>query len=139
MDVTEKIYSYRFVIKNDKNEIIKDTDYIVHNSANDIDYFQSSDTFTYTYDLKLNSKYTITYSVKTNNGLEITSPAYKIMEKAAQDVEGIANIVPVLNYDNGYIEIFFNKNMSDEKVINGTFILSRASEDFQYQNWETIV
>ena len=139
LDVTEKIYSYRFVIKNDKNEIIKDTDYIVHNSANDIDYFQSSDTFTYTYDLKLNSKYTITYSVKTNNGLEITSPAYKIMEKAAQDVEGIANIVPVLNYDNGYIEIFFNKNMSDEKVINGTFILSRASEDFQYQNWETIV
>ena len=139
MDTTEKIYSYRFVIKNNKNEVVEDTDYLIHNSANDVEYYESHDDFLYTYDLVPNDKYTITYSVKTNNGLEVSGPAYKIIQKETLPLSVISNITPILNYDNGYIEVFFNKDVINETSVNGTFVLSRASEDYQYQNWETIV
>jgi hypothetical protein len=78
-DPTEKVYSYRFVIRDNKNQIVVDTGYLIHNSSNDVAYDESSDSFTYNYDLINNDKYTITYSVKTNNGLEIEGPSYKIV------------------------------------------------------------
>jgi hypothetical protein len=40
-DTTEKVYSYRFVLKEKEGKIIKDTGFIVHNSSNDIDYYES--------------------------------------------------------------------------------------------------
>lgn len=139
MDVTEKEYAYRFVIKNSQEEIIEDTGYLIHNSSNDTDYYCSQDEFTYNYDLISNVKYTITYSVKTNNGLEITGPSYKIIQKETLPITSISTITPSLNYENGYIELFFNKDVANEEITNGTFVLSRASEDESFENWETIV
>lgn len=153
-DPTEKIYSYRFIVRNNNNEIVEDTGYLIHNSSNDVDYNKSQDTFSYTYDLALNEKYTITYSVKTNNGLEVHSAPYKIIEKAAIPLNTISKIYPKVDYDNGIVEIFFNINPNpitfeeksealedkmNETPVKGSFILSRASEDTQYSNWETII
>ena len=153
-DPTEKIYSYRFVIRNNNNDIIEDTGYLIHNSSNDTEYNQSQDIFSYSRELSLNEKYTITYSVKTNNGIEISSPAYKIIEKAALPLDTITGIYPIADYENGIIKIHFNINPNpinedevwdayvksqNETAVKGSFVLSRASEDTLYTVWETLI
>lgn len=141
-DFTEKIYSYRFVLKDENNNILKDTDFIIHNNSNDELPYESQDTFTYTADLDLNKKYYLSYTVRTNNMLEISSPSYKIVQKKSimSDLE-IEKISPVLNYNNGYIEIQIEGKkdfLGNEKPARGQFILSRASEKSNYMDWEKI-
>lgn len=141
-DFTEKIYSYRFILKDENNNILKDTDFIIHNNSNDELPYESQDTFTYTADLDLNKKYYLSYMVRTNNMLEISSPSYKIVQKKSimSDLE-IEKILPVLNYNNGYIEIQIEGKkdfLGNEKLARGYFILSRASEKSNYMDWEKI-
>lgn len=141
-DFTEKIYSYRFVLKDENNNILKDTDFITHNNSNDELPYESQDTFTYTADLDLNKKYYLSYTIRTNNMLEISSPSYKIVQKKSimSDLE-IEKILPVLNYNNGYIEIQIEGKkdfLGNEKPAKGQFILSRASEKSNYMDWEKI-
>ena len=141
-DFTEKIYSYRFILKDENNNILKDTDFIIHNNSNDELPYESQDTFTYTADLDLNKKYFLSYIVRTNNMLEISSPSYKIVQKKSimSDLE-IEKILPVLNYNNGYIEIQIEGKkdfLGNEKPARGYFILSRASEKSNYMDWEKI-
>lgn len=140
-DATEKAYSYRFIIKNDKNVIIEDTGYLIHNNSNDEKYYESQDSFTYTHDLELNRKYTITYMVRTNNGLEVSSFPYKIMEKESLTSDLIQSITPILNYENGYIKIKLQGALDEqglEIAAKGSFVLTRASESSNYMDWETI-
>lgn len=141
-DFTEKIYSYRFILKDENNNILKDTDFVIHNNSNDELPYESQDTFTYTADLDLNKKYYLSYTIRTNNMLEISSPSYKIVQKKSimSDLE-IEKISPVLNYNNGYIEIQIEGKkdfLGNEKPARGQFILSRASEKSNYMDWETI-
>lgn len=141
-DFTEKIYSYRFILKDENNNILKDTDFIIHNNSNDELPYESQDTFTYTADLDLNKKYYLSYIVRTNNMLEVSSPSYKIVQKKSimSDLE-IEKILPVLNYNNGYIEIQIEGKkdfLGNEKPARGQFILSRASEKSNYMDWEKI-
>lgn len=141
-DFTEKIYSYRFILKDENNNILKDTDFIIHNNSNDELPYESQDTFTYTADLDLNKKYYLSYTIRTNNMLEISSPSYKIVQKKSimSDLE-IEKILPVLNYNNGYIEIQIEGKkdfLGNEKPARGYFILSRASEKSNYMDWEKI-
>ena len=141
-DFTEKIYSYRFILKDENNNILKDTDFIIHNNSNDELPYESQDTFTYTADLDLNKKYYLSYIVRTNNLLEISSPSYKIIQTKStiSDLE-IEKILPRLNYNNGYIEIQIEgkkDSLDNEKLVKGQFILSRASEKSNYMDWEKI-
>ena len=141
-DFTEKVYSYRFILKDENNDILKDTGFIIHNNSNDELPYESQDTFTYTADLDLNKKYYLSYTIRTNNMLEISSPSYKIVQKKSimSDLE-IEKILPILNYNNGYIEIQIEGKkdfLGNEKPARGQFILSRASEKSNYMDWETI-
>ena len=141
-DFTEKVYSYRFLLKDENDNILKDTGFITHNNSNDELPYESQDTFTYTADLDLNKKYYLSYTVRTNNMLEVSSPPYKIVQKKSimSDLE-IEEILPVLNYNNGYIEIQIKGKkdlLGNEKPARGFFILSRASEKSNYMDWEKI-
>ena len=141
-DFTEKVYSYRFILKDEDSNILKDTDFITHNNSNDELPYESQDIFTYTADLDVNKKYYLSYIIRTNNMLEISSPSYKIVQKKSimSDLE-IEKILPVLNYNNGYIEIQIEGKkdfLGNEKPARGFFILSRASEKSNYMDWEKI-
>lgn len=141
-DFTEKLYSYRFILKDENNNILKDTDFITHNNSNDELPYESQDIFIYTADLDLNKKYYLSYIVRTNNMLEVSSPSYRIIQKKSimSNLE-IEKILPVLNYNNGYIEIQIEGKkdfLGNEKLARGYFILSRASERSNYMNWEKI-
>ena len=141
-DATEKVYSYRFVFKDEDNNIIKDTGFLIHNNSNDVEYYESQDEFFLNLDLDSGKKYKLTYTVRTNNGLEFTSPTYKIIKKNSINSTLNAKILTSLNYENGYINISLDgeRDKSNEEIaVKGSFILSRSSEKTNYQTWEEII
>ena len=80
-DYSEKAYSYKFIIYDKNGAIITDTDWILHNNSKDINSYESQDEFLYLIDFEANQNYYIVYKVITNNGLEISSPKYRIASK----------------------------------------------------------
>lgn len=141
-DSTEKVYSYRFVLKNEDGSIIKDTGELIHDSSNDVEHYESQDDVFFNIDLDSGKKYKLIYTIKTNNGLEISSPVYKIIKKNSINSSLKAKIITKLNYENGYINIGLDgekDKRGNEIAVKGSFILSRASEKNNYQNWEEIL
>ena len=142
-DVTEKVYSYRFDIYDQKNQLILSSGQILHNNeygtqlinANG-NKIQCTDQFLLQKELDYYASYKIQYSVKTINGLEISSPKYTIV--AAPTVEPDINATPqaALNAENGYIEITFNQYM--QPTLTGKFLLVRASDKDNYKEWNTM-
>ena len=123
-DSTEKLYSSRFLLTDMNGNVVKDTDYVLHNSLEDDLPYEARETFFYGQDLKENTTYYLTYSVKTMNGLEYSSPQYRIIQTnfVGANVDNIA-LVSNLNYENGYIKL----TLSTEKIIiSGAFLISRA-------------
>ena len=141
-DFTEKEYSYRFVVKDMSGVIVEDTGYIIHNYSKNTNHYESQDEFLFSRDLQQNEKFIITYSVKTNNGLEIQSPPYRIIAKTTLSSTLISSINADLDYDNGYVKITMRGEEDPEthleKMIKGSFMLSRASEKSNYLDWETL-
>lgn len=140
-DITEKIYSYRFIIYNSKDEVYYDTGEIVHNSSMDEKHYESKDSFYFNQDFLKNEVFKIVYSVTTNNGLTLSSAPYRITQKSSIYPDIQVSVVPILNFDNGYIEINYltKQNVSEaESVANGGFVLSRACLDTNYTEWEEI-
>lgn len=141
-DFTEKAYSYRFVVKNNNNSIVEDTGFIVHNHSTDTNQYESQDVFLFSQDLPPNEKYSITYTVRTNNDLEVSSPAYKIVAQTSMVSTLISEISTSLDYDNGYVAIKLkgeiDPNTGLERLVKGSFMLSRTSEKSNFLDWETI-
>ena len=141
-DYTEKAYSYRFIVKNSLGVVVEDTSFITHNHSTDTNQYESQDVFLFSKDLPANEKYSITYIVRTNNGLEISSPSYKITTQTSVVSSLINSIKAVLDYDNGYVKILLEGEKDPEtgfeKLVKGSFMLSRTSEKTNYLGWETI-
>jgi hypothetical protein len=76
-DRSEKVYSYSFTIK-DVNGVYDTSGALLHNVNNDIDDISSVDTWTPNKMLKDHTRYGITYTVTTINGVKISSPEYVI-------------------------------------------------------------
>jgi hypothetical protein len=51
-DATEKAYNYRFVLTDFKGNVIADSGYLLHNSNEDLNSYESSDTFSFPSDLQ---------------------------------------------------------------------------------------
>lgn len=141
-DATEKVYSYRFIFKDENNKIIKDTGYQVHDNSKDVEYYESQDKFFLNLDLDGGKKYKLIYSIRTNNGLEFSSPVYKITRRNSINSALKAKILTSLNYENGYINISLEGEKDqngNEIAVKGSFVLSRSSEKTNYQVWEEIL
>lgn len=141
-DITEKVYSYCFIVTDDKNNIIEDTGWIVHNNSTDTTPYESFDSYFFARDLIEGEKFNILYKVKTNNGLEVSSPTYRIIsKKSIQSNLANATINLDLNFDNAYIKISLSGQKDEfgyELPVKGYYILSRASEESNYTQWEEL-
>ena len=141
-DTTEKVHSYCFTVSDFNDNIIADSGWLIHNNSTDINQYESFDTFFFNQDLKEGEKLKITYKVRTNNGLEISSPSYKIIaKKSIQSNLVNAKILVSLNFNNGYIDIKLNGEkdyQGNEIPVSGYYILSRASEINNYTQWDEI-
>ena len=134
-DITEKIYSYNFKVFDLDNNVIANSGELLHNSSLDSEIYESRDEFLFSRDIERGVSYYIQYTVTTINGLQISSPRYKIKQKDTIMSELKANLVAELNYDNGYVDL---KLQSDSlSLYTGAFCITRAKVSDIY-NWEEI-
>jgi hypothetical protein len=91
------------------------------------------------YELKPGNAYTLTYKVKTVNGLECSSPGYSLIDK---------HLTPskIFNYctfkarnmsDSACVELSLipKDGVEDRKFISGKFVLLRASNEDNFDSW----
>lgn len=141
-DATEKEYNYRFILSDFKGNVIADSGYLLHNSSNDLNSYESQDEFSFPSDLINGKIYYIQYSVITNNNLEVFSPKYRIMQKRSIAPEIYATVNASMNYENGYIDIqLIGEQDADgmEKGATGSFLLARSCSDDNFTVWSEIL
>lgn len=140
-DITERVYTYRFDVYDSMNNIIATSGDCLHNSSNDVELYESYDEFELNRDLEFNKNYYIKYTIVTNNLLELSTPRYRIMQKATIDPEILTEVFAKMNYNNGYIDISL-KGIKDEDdmetTVTGSFLLCRADDEHNFTNWEEI-
>ena len=134
-DVSEKMYAYRFILKDNQGEIIADSGECLHNTSIDDLPYESHETFTVTRDLDLDQSYYLQFITISSNGLEIASPRYRILQKRSISAEISAALTATLNFNNGYVKLGLFDNI--DPIISGTFLISRASSKSGYV-WEEI-
>ena len=132
-DISEKVYSYRFNVYAN-NVLFKTTDWLLHNNILNEKKNESCDLFYLNEDLDFEKNYSIEYQVKTNNGLEVSSKTYLIKQKTLIEEDYGIEVLPELNYENGYIRIKFNSSAP----ATGSFIISRADESSNFKQWHDI-
>ena len=140
-DSTEKVYSYCFNLYDENDNLIATSGDQVHNTTIDTNLYESYDTFSYNKDFELYKPYKIQYSIITNNNLSIQSPLYRINQKLTIDSDINATIVAKTDFNNGYIQIDLigNKNNEGKETpITGSFVLSRATQQGGYSDWEKL-
>lgn len=140
-DTTEKIYSYQFDLKNNKGQIIETSGECLHNSSFDTENYQSTDSFTITYDLEPNITYYLTYKVKTINGLEKTSLAKRLHKTDSIDSNLKTDLKVELNYEDGYVDVRLQKpeDIDVEESAVGSFILLRADSETNFKVWNEVL
>ena len=134
-DTTEKMYSSRFVIYNDDGSIFADSGEMIHKTQNDSVSYESHESFIFAQDLDINRNYYIRFEVKTTNGLEVSSPKYRVIQRRSVSPDIDVQLKADLDYDNGHIKLSIINNPVKNPIISGAFLVSRASSKNGYV-WE---
>lgn len=135
-DTTEKMYSCRFIIYNDDNSIFADSGQIIHKTQNDSVSYTSYEDYIFSRDLDINRTYYVRFIVKTTNGLEASSPRYRVIQRRSISPDVEVSLHADLDYDNGHINLsIINENKDKNPIISGAFLVSRASSKNGYI-WE---
>lgn len=134
-DVTEKMYSYRFVLYDANDNIIVDSGEKLHNTSFDNISYESHEDFLISRDLDLNHSYYIQFIVTTTNLLTIKSLKYRVVQRRSVSPDLSLSLIAGLNFNHGYIKL----SMTDKNngIISGTFLISRTS-DKDGNNWQEI-
>ncbi len=140
-DVTEKLYSYRFDIRNNEGDIVETSGDLIHNHENDDYNYESNDEYSIKKILEDNKIYSIQYTITTTNGFVKSSPRYRIIQQTTVDPEIKASLQVEMNEENGYVNI----NLLGEKDENGveygatgTFLICRSSSEDQFGSWSEV-
>lgn len=138
-DATEKVYSYCFELRDAAGNIVSTTGTLIHNSATDVKTDESSDSWSVRKNLIEGVPYYITYKVTTMNGLECESQSYVIVaqESVNSDLQDKCDLIATLNFDDGYIQLALRPKVKNG-VINGSFVLARASSEDNFDSWNEI-
>lgn len=141
-DKTEHLYSYRFDVYDKEGKLYKTTGDVLHNSNNDVNNYESYDSFMLQEDFDPSDVYSLRYSIKSISGLEMTSPRYRIMQKISVDPEIDAKLVATMDYANGYVSLNMigniNPNTGAETPVTGSFLIARASAATNFLQWDEI-
>ena len=137
-DFSEKVYSYCFNVYDNNLNLIQTTGEQIHNSLLDTDLYESYDSFILQQDLDDNKIYYIEYNITTLNGLQKSSGQYRLTQKKTLSVDFGISIVPILNFENGYILLQL-ENQKDVQDMTGTFKLLRSNELSDFKTWDEIL
>lgn len=137
-DSSEKVYSYRFDIRNSNGDIVETSGDLIHNHEEDIDVNSSNDTYNIKMALEENKIYTIQYSIVTINGLEASTQKYRIIQQTTVDPEIKAKLIAELDEENGYVNLkLIGEKDKDgiEYTATGTFMIARSNSEDGYGSW----
>ena len=99
---------YNKGIYNNKNKLVATSGELLHNSSNDTQNYFSTDTWTTKYSLELGVNYTLIYSVKTVNGLKLSSKPYIIQDRqaSASTIFKYYDFVAEHNFDSACVDLY---------------------------------
>lgn len=141
-DSSERVYSYCFNLYDNNNNLLQTSGEKIHNTELDIDLKEQHDVYNIEQDLEINKSYFLEYIVTTINNLQVTSGKYRIMQKRSINPEIKADLVPKLNFENGYIDLNLvgQRNKDNiEYAATGAFKILRASDEDNYQTWHEVL
>ena len=140
-DITERVYSYQFNFYDKDKNVIYTSGELLHNSSYDVDISETYDKFSIPFDINMNERYYISYSITTQNGIELSTPLYAVTNKESIDFLLDADLEGSLNFDNGYISLNLVGKLDEnnhEKSATGMFLISRTNEDTNFSIWEDL-
>lgn len=138
-DTTERVYSYEFNLYNANGELVETSGEQLHNSSNDTEINESYDTYKLLSGIVDEDEYYLSYSVITQNGLQLSTPRYLIQNNFYIDPEVNASLIATLNYDNGYIQISLQEK-EENVTASGMFLLSRGYKTAEKKYvWERLI
>lgn len=139
-DPTEKLYSSRLYLYDSKGNVVSDTGEVLHSVLNDVVPNEATEKFNIPIDLELNETYKLNYVATSVNGLKVSSPKYKIIQRENSDMKfdviSKLNVIATSNYDQGVIQIRLS-HMEMNNTLSGMFLLSRTEAKKPYK-WEKI-
>lgn len=141
-DTTEKAYSYCFNLYDGNGTLLQTSGEQIHNNSHDTEYYESVDLYDIQQDLETNKSYFLEYIVTTSNKMRVSSGDYRIMQKKSIDPEIKADLIPSLNYENGYVTINLQGHLNKEGLeyaATGAFRILRASDEDDYATWNEIL
>lgn len=134
-DVTEKMYSYQFLLYDSNNNIIDDSGEILHNTSFDTVPYESHEQFLFNKELDSDQIYYIQFIVTTTNQLTIRSLKYKLTERQLVPSDAALGLLATRDFNNGYAIITMTNSLGP--TVTGTFLLSRASSKNNFR-WEEL-
>ena len=145
LDKTEKVYSYRFDFYDIEDNLVHTSGELIHNINNDNEQDYSIDRYTCNDFIKPAEVYKLVYTVVTSNGYVGTSPRYKVTANTRLAPGRYMEIVPTPIVEQGCIDVSCKGELAlsphgimEEALYYGEFLLSRASEEDGYVEWEQI-
>ena len=140
-DSTERIYSYRFDLKDSNGNLVATSGEQLHNSEKDDSTSKTCDKWINKVELENNKIHYLTYSVTTMNGLQASSISYQIMERDSVDADISVTLMGELNYDDGCVQIYvqpLNPIAGEDVVIDGSFVLVRSDSASNFKRWDEV-
>lgn len=138
-DITEKLYSSRFIIYDMYGEIFEDSGEIVQNNAikgeiiydnyGNPQYYKTTETYTRTREMIESEFYYVQWEYTTINGYQGKTAKYPITQKTITP-ELKAKLIAELNYDNGYINLRLQALEDENHVLKteiGDYLVTRHS------------
>lgn len=136
-DIQEKVYSYRFIIYDENNNIYEDSGHKIHNHDYDTYRNRSTDEFYPKKSLNLSKPYSIVYEVTTVNGLVVRSNRFYLKDLDTEPLNSNIAIEASLDEENAYVQIMA-KMTEGFDVPNGSFMITRACSKDNYSSWKEI-
>lgn len=152
-DSTEKVYSYSFTLTDKEGNIIDEVIDQIHDSTQDTSSFSSRDIFKTYKVIKDGTMGYIQYTVKTMNGLVISSNKFQVIKAKSVPLENPITLIATTNFENGYIDLNLQGTVTadsqgshHELVYSGTYIITRTivygednkESDENFEEWEEI-
>lgn len=142
-DESEKVYSYRFDLRDMSGNIIDTSGEQLHDSSTDEYSYESIDSWKSNIELANEVPYFLTYTVTTTNGLTHSIERQMIATESI-DIDLDIAIESRLDYEDGAIQLYL---MPSDQILSegasavnvtGNFILVRSSSINNFNSWDEV-
>lgn len=136
-DVTEKLYSYCFELRDINNNLIATSGEKLHNNTDDTVPYESTDSWRLPIEPEYGYNYMLVYSITTQNGLKHSIKKMIMFEETVNiefDIEPYCEV----DYNNGSIEVYLKTKHHQDASLSGNFLLLRSAKSTNFKAWEEI-